>query len=211
MPTIVETEVFTFEELSDDARERARAWFRDGNLDYEWWDAVYDDFCTVCAIIGVELKTRAVRLMGGGTRRSPRIYFRGFWWQGDGASLEGRYAYARGSVARIIAHAPKDEELHAIVQRLAEVQRRNFFSLYAIIDQSGIHCHEHTMRIDVRRDDAEMTADAGDEIAEALRDLARWLYARLETEYDFLNSDEVVDESIIVNGYTFTASGERFG
>jgi len=56
-----------------------------------------------------------------------------------------------------------------------------------------------------------MTADAEDTVIEALRDLARWLYRQLESEYNALNSDEMVDETIVANAYTFTASGRRFG
>ena len=48
-------------------------------------------------------------------------------------------------------------------------------------------------------------------LIEALRDLARWLYRQLESEYDYLSSDEVVDETIAANEYTFTARGRRFG
>jgi len=43
------------------------------------------------------------------------------------------------------------------------------------------------------------------------RDLARWLYRQLEREYDYLSSDELVDESILVNDYTFTDTGKRYG
>ena len=48
-------------------------------------------------------------------------------------------------------------------------------------------------------------------VGEALRDLARWLYRQLEAEYDHLTSDEAVDEGIIINEYTFTDGGRRFG
>src|SRR3546814_5971563 len=65
---------------------------------------------------------------------------------------------------------------------------RNFYQLYAIITQRGHYCHENTMQFDVRRDDAAATADAEGIITDAMRDLARWLHARLETEYEFLNS-----------------------
>jgi hypothetical protein len=212
MPVIVETEVFTFDELSDAARDTAREWYRAGHLDDDWWDTVYSDFEAICGILGIALKTTPVTLMGGGIRRKPCIYFRGFSSQGDGASFEIEcYAYARGSVARIMAHAPKDEALHAIARRLAGIQRRNFYRLYARAEQRGFYCHEHTMHIDVRRDDADMTADAEEAVSEALRDLARWLYGCLEREYDYLQSDEMVDEAIIANAYTFTAEGERFG
>jgi hypothetical protein len=212
MPVIVETEVFTFDELSDAAREKAREWYRHGHLDDDWWDTVYADFEAICDMLGIALRTTPVALMGGGTRRKPRIYFRGFSSQGDGASFEIEcYAYARGSVARIMAYAPKDEALHAIARRLADIQRRNFYRLYAHAKQRGFYCHEHTMHIDVRRDDADMTADAEEVVSEALRDLARWLYGCLEREYDYLQSDEMVDEAIIPNEYSFTAAGERFG
>ena len=211
MPTIIETKVFTFDELTDTAQECARDWYREGNLDYDWWDCTYDDFSTICEILGIELKTHPVKLMGGGTRQKPRIQFRGFWSQGDGASFEGRWRHVRGCVAKIKAYAPKDADLHDIAARLNAIQRRNFYQIYAIITQRGHYCHEMTMQIDIRRDDAEMTADAEDIVTEALRDLARWLYGRLETEYEFLNSDEVVEESITANDYTFTAGGVRFG
>ncbi len=56
-----------------------------------------------------------------------------------------------------------------------------------------------------------MTADAEDTIAEALREFARWLYRELESEYRYQTSDEAIDETLAINGCTFTADGERFG
>ena len=70
------------------------------------------------------------------------------------------------------------------------------------------------MAISVRRESLnyqDMTADAEDTVIEALRDLARWLYRQLENEYNALTSDEMVDETIVANAYTFTASGRQFG
>lgn len=70
------------------------------------------------------------------------------------------------------------------------------------------------MAISVRRESLnyqDMTADAEDTVIEALRDLARWLYRQLESEYNALTSDEMVDETIEANAYTFTASGRQFG
>ena len=48
-------------------------------------------------------------------------------------------------------------------------------------------------------------------MAEIFRDLARWLYRQLQAEYDLLTSDEAIEEGIIVNEYTFTEAGRRFG
>lgn len=40
---------------------------------------------------------------------------------------------------------------------------------------------------------------------------ARWLYRQLQAEHDHLTSDEAIEEGIIVNEYTFTEGGRRFG
>ncbi|MDE0370302.1 MAG: antitoxin of toxin-antitoxin stability system, partial [bacterium] len=74
--------------------------------------------------------------------------------------------------------------------------------------------HEYTMAIEVERDSPTWqppTDGAEDTVIEALRDLARWLYRQLRSEYEHQTSDEVVDEALDVNAFTFTAEGRRFG
>ena len=78
MPRIIETTVFTIDELSDAAKENARIWYRDQGLHDEWYDFVYEDFETICRILGVTLATSPVRLYGGGTREKPQIFWTGF-------------------------------------------------------------------------------------------------------------------------------------
>lgn len=43
MPTIIQTEVFTYDELNDNAKEKARQWAYEGAFDYNWWEATYED------------------------------------------------------------------------------------------------------------------------------------------------------------------------
>ena len=214
MPRTVETVVHAIEELTETAKESARAWYRGTCLEHEWYDAVFEDFEAICRILGITLRTSPVRLFGGGTRENPHIFFRCSWSQGDGASFEGAFSHARGSARAIRAHAPKDDELHRIADELQAAQRRNFFQLHTSIRTRGNHCHEHSMEIEVERDSPTWqppTDGAEDTVIEALRDLARWLYRQLEREYDYLTSNAAVDESIAVNGFTFTAEGRRFG
>ena len=210
---IVETPVYDFTELSDAAKDKARAWCRE-TIDDDWWDSVYDDFEQICPILGVTLATTPIRLMGGGTRQKPCIWFSGFWSQGDGACFEGRYGYAKDAPRKIRDHAPKDGELHQIADALQAIQRRSFYQLHATVNHRDRYYHEYCMAISVERDSPtgqDMTADAEEIVIEALRDLARWLYRQLEREYDYLTSDDVVDEAIVANAYTFTAAGRRFG
>ena len=214
MPRIVETVVYTIEELSGTARERARAWYRETCLDHAWYERVFKDFETVCRILGVTLRASPAGLAGGGTRDAPHVFFRGFGFQDDGACFEGAFAHARGTPGAIRAHAPKDTELHRIADVLQAVQRRNFYQLLADVRHRGHDCHEYCMAIAVERDSPTrqaMTGGAEDTVAGALRDLARWLYRALRHEYESLSADDAVDEVIALNGWTFTAAGEPFG
>jgi hypothetical protein len=214
MPEIICTTVYQFPELSDAAQDRARSWYRELGVHDDWWDAVYDDFERVCEILGIRLKTRAVRLMGGGTRQKPCVWFSGFCSQGDGSSYEGYLCHAKGSAKRIRDYAPQDVTLHGIADQLQAVQRRNFFQLTAEATHRGRYYHEYCMTVEVTRDSPtgqEPTSDSEDIVTEALRDLARWLYRQLEAEHDHLTSDDVIEDGIIANAYTFTEAGQRFG
>ena len=214
MPELICTPVYQFPELSDAAKEKARSWYRELGPYDDWWDAVHDDFERICVILGVRLKTTPVRLMGGGTRQKPCIWFSGFWSQGDGASWEGYWAHAKGAAKLIRNYAPLDTTLHGIADRLQAIQRRNFYQLSAEATHRGRYSHEYTMSVDVTRDSPTWqapTEGAEETVTEALRDLARWLYRQLEAEYDHLTSDDATEEGIIVNEYTFTGAGQRFG
>ena len=214
MPQVIETIVYPISELTDSARETARNWYRQHCFDHPWYDFVFEDFQTICELLGIRIATSAVHRIGGRPSDYPHIFFRGFWSQGDGASFAGRYRYGTNSARAIRDHAPRDKDLHRIADTLHELQRRNFYQLHADIRQRGRYTHECTMTIEVERDSPNWqppTDDAEDTLTEAMRDLARWLYRHLEQEYDYQSSDEQVDESIALNGYTFTADGQRFG
>ena len=214
MPRIIETVVYTIDELPDAAKETARAWYRETGLHDEWYDVVYEDFETICRILGVTLATSPVRLYGGGTRDKPQICWTGFWSQGDGASFFGAYCHARGAARAIRAHAPQDTELHRIADVLQDAQRRNIWQLNATVRPQGRYSHEYCMAIEVERDSPTWqppTDGAEDAVIEALRDLARWLYRQFRSEYEHRTSDDAVDEALIVNECTFTTEGKRFG
>ena len=214
MPQVIETVVYPLSELTDNARETARNWYRQHCFDHPWYDFVFEDFQAICEILGIRIATSPLHRIDRAPSDHPHIFFRGFAYQGDGASFAGRYCYATNSARAIRDHAPQDKDLHRIADTLHDLQRRNFYQLHAQIRQRGRYTHEYTMTVDVERDSPNWqppTDDSEDAVTEAMRDLARWLYRQLEREYDYQSSDEQVDQSIAINGYTFTADGERFG
>ena len=214
MPQVIETTVYTIDELSDAAKENARIWYRDQGLHDQWYDFVCEDFETICEI----------------SRRHARHHPRAPLWrrhpqQAAGVVFRFQLAGRRRELLRPVQlrpgrrqghtrHAPKDAELHRIADELQAVQRKNFHQLHASIRQQGRYCHEYTMAIEVERDSPTWqppTDDAEDTVTEAMRDLARWLYRQLRSEYEHLTSDDTVDEIVAVNAWTFTADGTRFG
>lgn len=200
-------EVFKFDELSDQAKEKAREWYRQGALDYEWYEHVYEDAATCGAILGIAICQKSVKLMGGGTRLDPSIYFSGFCHQGQGAAFDGRYEYAKGASKKIRRHAPQDKELHSIADRLQEVQRKSFYRLKAQVKQKGNYFWLDVSVYDSETGDYAMKQWQDDEVTECMRDFAHWIYRQLEKEHDWLMSDECVDDSIRANEYEFYGNG----
>lgn len=202
--------VYDYDELSEKAQERAREWWRDG-LDYEWWDCVYEDAADIAALFGLDIRTKLVKLMNGGTRYDPAIYFSGFWNQGDGACFEGEYRYKKGAMKAVKSHAPLDKDLHEIVQSLQEVQKRYFYAIQAATEQRGRYYHQYSMDIRACLDEdvTYQTLRVNDEetVRGCLRDFASWIYHRLRKEWEWLNSGENVEEGIRANKYEFDIEG----
>ncbi|MGV5952724.1 antitoxin of toxin-antitoxin stability system, partial [Escherichia coli] len=65
MSRIIITTVYTPDELSATAREKAREWYRQHHADSNWYENVYEDFRTVCEIVGIALRQRVIRLSNG--------------------------------------------------------------------------------------------------------------------------------------------------
>lgn len=197
-----ETSLFLYEELSDKAQEKAREWYMEGNLNYDWWDAVYEDADRVAEILGITIDRKTIKLMNGGTRQEPEIWFQGFYTQGSGSAFSGVYHYAKGSRKKIREFAPQDEVLHSIADRLYAEQKTACFSISA--------------RIEARRDTSVIVVSdcergAYDEkcFDQALEDFNHWIFSQLEAEYEYRNSDEVLADEITSNEYTFDADGNR--
>jgi len=133
-----------------------------------------------------------------------KIYFTGFSSQGDGACFAGEYAYKPGAAKALKAHAPHETELHAIADALQALQRPAFYRLTASVAHSGHYYHEYCTRISVY-DDA--TTEQEEALTDLLRRYMRWIYRRLEKEWEWLLSDAQIDETIESNAWEFHADG----
>ena len=182
MRKIVTTVIaYKFEELDDTAKERAITLYRNDNprlQGQDWYEDIYEDVKSVARILGIEID---------------HIYFSGFWSQGDGACFVGRYEY-QGS-----GSTPKDETLSEIKNELDRIQQQYPDEpLYAEVSHRSPHYyHAHSTIIDTNIED----------VCEPLRDFMDWIYRRLENEYDYQQSTEVITENIVINDYEFDKEG----
>lgn len=208
----IETTVYTFSELSDSAKEKVRAWYRQAD-DCYWAEAVIEDAATIADIIGIDLRTSPVKLMNGSTRYEPCVCWSGFWSQGNGACFEGSYRYKPGALKALKAHigneSKGDRELLRICTGLQDLQKRYFYKLRATMVHRGHYQHSGCMQVDVYHADDAYREVPEDDLKQYMRDFADWIYSQLEREYDYQNSDDVIDENIMVNEYEFDEMGER--
>jgi hypothetical protein len=195
---ICEVNLYKYDELSDEAKEKAREWWRTDtttNNDHSIFDSVLDDAKEIAAKMGIAID---------------KIYFSGFWSQGDGACFTGSYSYQKGALESIKKEYPKDGELHAIAKQLQDLQSKYFYKLCADVEHRGRYSHSFCTEIDVYHNDDRYRpiADAEQELKDILRDYMDWIYQKLENEYDYQMSDEVVAENIVSNEYEFNEDGE---
>lgn len=191
--------LYTFDELSDAAKEKAREWYRTYHPDWDWWDGVYETAQTAGKHLGIEID---------------EINFSGFCSQGDGARFCGSYRFKKGWRKAIIAEFGEGDtqrKLLDIGQQLHEAQARQFYKLVAVVTCRGYYEHSGCTSIAVSHDEDPYRDIGGceDAVIQALREFMDCIYQWLKNEYDWLCSDEAVDESIIANEYTFLENGER--
>jgi hypothetical protein len=156
----IEIKIYTFDELSDIAKERAREWYREGALDYKWWDYIYDDAATI-----------GLKLTSFDLDRNRRA--------------EGLFTESPETVAAAIIE--NHGEACETYRDAKEFQR-------------AISVHSSNM--DHVRENASQ---------EFLYNLLEDYSIMLQREYEYILSDESVDENIRANGYTFREDGKREG
>ena len=187
--------IYEYEELSDEAKAKARDWYRK-NTDNEYSEFVIDDAKEVAALMGWEID---------------KIYWSGFWSQGDGACFTGMMRYKKGC-AKLVKAYTNDTELNRIARAWQDLQHRNFYALRASVKHRGHYQYEMCTVFDcedTRHNYGGLqNPEVEDDIKEIARDFMRWIYKRLEEAYEYSVSDEVVAENIIANEYEFTEDGE---
>jgi len=198
METItIEKTLFTFDELSQDAKETA--------CQEVLWDEWSADIVSTC--------TSVLETLGfyNSTKKGLYVYFTGFSSQGDGACFEGNVSYEKGCLKKIKEEYPQWTELHSVVERYVAVQKRAFYGIKGRITQSGMYYHEHSMDFLLEDQHGNYLNDELEkEFTEVCRDLARLFYKSIEEDYEYQLSEECAKDTAEANDYKFTEDGKLY-
>jgi len=190
-----EINIYQFSELSDEAKEKAMDWYRNG-FDFSFSsDCILDDAKEIGNLIGIDIDT---------------IEYSGFCSQGDGCAFTGHYKYKKGGLSAIKEEWPTDE-LIRIAKELQKLQSKYFYKLECKCYNSSSRYFNQS--VDVSEYSFEWNQDCfnevEDELKELMSDFADWIYRTLEHQYEWEMEDEEVSETIISNEYEFDEEGNR--
>lgn len=169
--------------------------YRDWDVQDDWYDSTFDWVREVAKILGIDIDEKH------------GIGFSGFWSQGDGAHFTGTYQHAPLARLMIRADYPNDLDLHRVADDLHAAQPLPY-QVVVTVTHHGNYQHEMLARFDCTCQDAdgyEIDPDdadppvptwSEDDFAEPLRAFMRWIYDKLEVEYEYLTGDEHLIEVI---------------
>lgn len=173
----------------------------------DWWEFEYETFQEDMRYKGIDVE---------------RMYFSGFWSQGDGACFDGRIDDAREFLN---AHFKPEE--YPMIRAMLKMQGSLRFS----VQHSGHYYHENCTSFSFDADTFEVLMPAPTEFHEQViasmdeqlnneigefekasieifKNYMRDLYKRLESEYESQTSDEAVTDAIIANDLNDDDEGE---
>jgi hypothetical protein len=146
----IEVRLYVYDELNEAAQERAREWYREAALDYDWWDGVEED----AANVGLKLDSFDLSR-----------YQISLDWQSDCSTVAKK-----------------------------------------IIEDHGDCCSTYKAAMDYLSSEKK-----DDDEARFIGTINHAYFTMLQEEYEYLLSDEHVEEAIIANDYEFLDTGKRFG
>lgn len=167
----IRTKVYQFSELSDSAKQTAIEQFSDINVDYGWWESIYEDAATI-----------GLKLTGFDLDR--------------GRSIDGDFINSARDAADLII------ENHGDKCKTYEIAKAFITQLTLL----GV-----TFQLQGKTDTDFFDEQNIGELEEQFKkDILNAYWKLLYEDYEHLQTDESIKDTIIANEYEFTAGGKRF-
>jgi hypothetical protein len=203
----VELKLYKFDELSKEVQAKVTEKNRDINVYDGWHEFMIEDW------INETIPSKGFD--------ATRIYYSGFWSQGDGAMFE--------------YDGIKDDLLNKFLDTMLigteplSPMRKQWILNNVYVSAKGIHrghyyhekCCSHSIYWEVDNGDLHWSTTfhqwlmsfAGDFeafVIDKYEDICRDLYNALEESYDYLTDDRQVAETLYANDYDFTEYGDMY-
>ena len=216
-------EVYRFDELEDEAKQRAIDNNRDWNVaDFDWYEYTLDAWKQLLSSIGIE---------------DAEIGFSGFSSQGDGGCIRNAW-FDSNKLSAFMANIPKpcgswsDESESALqsvlVHKLGGINAIqgdsrlwDWISFFNVLDEFAFsirtvnhrYSHENCHRLELkgytgRNNVDSVVDDCADDLNELRRSLCQAIYSDLQEYYKYLTSDDAIAESLEANECEFDVYGE---
>lgn len=175
--------VYKYDELSEKAKEKALESLGETNINYEWWDAVYED----AENIGVKIEEFELD---------------------RGSFCRGKFVKSELDVAEnILKEYGKDcktyKDAYEFVWDLASEEDAYYKKMRSQIEED-----EYSQEMAEGGFDADYECpDLFEEFRQTIFEDYRML---LQKDYDYLTSKEAIEESIRANEYEFTENGRIY-
>lgn len=193
-----ETAIYTLQEVTENKEllKKVLDNYRNINTDYDWHEYV------------IESETEKLKALG---YSDVEINFSGFWSQGDGASF----------TAKIDVHKWIEQNNPIKYRRILSLLNAEFIEVDTakVYRTTHFYSHENTTKAEVYFNmfgnlgtGAVNVSNLLDKIESEIEtqryNLSKEIYATLEKEYYFLQTDEQIIESLECNEYEFTENGK---
>ena len=132
-----------------------------------WAEVVIHDAKEIAALMGITID---------------KIYFSGFWSQGDGACFTGQLGYDKDCLKKVMEHAPNDLELQEIAALWSNLRCPD---LSGHVIHTGRYYHSNSVIFDIE-EDREVDEKAVIRTAKRFMD---WVYKELEQAYNFAKAN----------------------
>jgi len=216
MARTIKIRLYSLEELSKKARQKAIESMYDINTDCDWWDFIYDDFKDIGCALGMDVDLE-------------RVYHTGFYQQGSGACFT-----ATVNVLELLESISNKKYLDSypllekkegfnpgpfhLPSRIIGLIKSGWIDISISIEpgrnQNRSLCRCSWNYMSYRRTDykrlEEQLCDFESWMEDLVKILDDLLYRKLQEEYEFKTSDAEIAKRIMEKEYEFTGDGSKY-
>ena len=193
---IIKKEIYKFDELSKEAKEKALENIRCSDyMDYGWWDGTLEEFKDDCDKIGIDIETNEIEFnLDRGAS---------FGLSNNGISINDNYIKKELKLKKkpyvdVKFNVRKIGYYHVEFPSMGWHQSdSNSDGWYEVIIEDANESNKKRIETLVG------------EMISKLCDLCNEYYHKLENEYEYMGSDEYIIEMIEANDWEFSADGSR--